>query len=354
MSEKNNFKNLMKFPKNAENESKSLPLEEIDLKDIGMSVEQNENFHLNNDESSLVQNDLSSINENIIVDDVTIKQTNNNLLSAVEDEIIDDNNKIESVVISKEELNDYINNNESASVDLTFKIENFEGPLDLLLHLIKKSKLGIEEVRLSAITEQYLAIMKQIESVDLEVASDFIEVAATLIEIKSKSLLPKMILEEEEEEDPEALLLQRINEYKLFKETIEKLKPLENVDRFYKKPEPDANKFRVVIKDMQLDMLLNAFTGIIHRVTEIKQTSAPKEVARELFTVSGKISTIKDALLLSSKIKFSELFEKSSSRNEVITTFLALLEMLKLQEIKCVQNDVFNDIEILKAEEING
>lgn len=249
---------------------------------------------------------------------------------------------ITSVADKKEE--------ELFETSLTFKIENFEGPLDLLLHLIKKSKVEIEDVKLSEITEQYLGIMKQIETVDLEVASEFIEVAATLIEIKSKALLPKFNEEENEEEDSEALLLQRLQEYKLLKETSEKLKSYENVDRFYKKPEPEASKFRIVIKDMQLDMLLDAFTGILHRVNEKEIKTTPKEVAKEVYTVSGKIAAIKDALILKQKISFKELFENSSTKNEIITTFLALLEMLKLQEITCVQNDVFNDIEIIKVE----
>lgn len=240
---------------------------------------------------------------------------------------------------------------ESENVDLTFKIENFEGPLDLLLHLIKKSKLEIEEVKLSEITEQYLKIMDQIENVDLEVASEFIEVAATLIEIKSKALLPRLELIDEDEEDPEALLLQRLAEYKLFKETIEKIKPLEDVDRYYKDPEPDAHKFRIVLKDMDMEMLVNAFTGIFHRVRDVEAKATPKEVVKEQFTVSGKVAAIKDALVLKKTVMFSNLFESSSSRDEVITTFLAILELLKLQEIKVKQNDVFSDIEIIKAEQ---
>lgn len=246
-------------------------------------------------------------------------------------------------------LNDLMGE-ENVSSDLTFKIETFEGPLDLLLHLIKKNKLEIENVKLSLITEQYLEIMNQIDKVDLEIASEFIEVAATLIEIKSKALLPKLI-EEEEEEDPEALLLQRLNEYKLFKEATEQLKPLENVDRFYKKPEPDAHKFRVVIKDMKLDMLLDAFTGILHRVQQTEKNTKPKEVVKEVFTITSKIAAIKDELVIKPKIKFSELFNNSSSRNEVITIFLAILELLKLQEIKVVQSENFEDIDIIKVEE---
>lgn len=277
--------------------------------------------------------------------------------SEISEELFSDEIKVENedvITLTAEELTEFSNSEELGFIDLTFKIENFEGPLDLLLHLIKKSKVEIEDVKLSAITEQYLEIMQQIESVDLEVASEFIEVAATLIEIKSKALLPKLITEEEDDQDPEVLLLQRLNEYKLFKESCEKLKPLESVDRFYKKPEPGAHKFRIVIKDMQLDMLLNAFTGILHRVTEVEKNTSPKQVIKEVFTVSNKIAAIKDALVIKEKIMFSELFENSSTREEIITTFLALLEMLKLQQIKCLQGEVFNDIEILKADEING
>lgn len=239
---------------------------------------------------------------------------------------------------------------DSDDSSLTFKIENFEGPLDLLLHLIKKSKVEIEDVRLSDITEQYLSIMEQIEKVDLEVASEFIEVAATLIEIKSKALLPKLQFQEEEEEDSEALLLQRLNEYKLLKESSEKLKSIENVDRFYKKPEKQAHKYRIVLKDMELDMLLNAFTRILHRAQDDEKDTTPKEVQKEIFTVSGKITAIKEALVHSDKINFKKLFQQSSTRDEIITTFLAILEMLKANEITCKQQDVFNDIEILKVE----
>ena len=240
-------------------------------------------------------------------------------------------------------------------VNLSFKIENFEGPLDLLLHLIKKSKLEIEDVKLSEITEQYLQIMKQIESVDLEVASEFIEVAATLIEIKSKALLPKLLIgDEEEEEDPELLLMQRLNEYKLFKEACEKLRPLDCISRFYKEPEPSASKFRVVLKDMTMDMLINAFTGILSRVSVAEVSDVPKEVKKESYTEQTKTAAIRDALALHNRVMFSQLFEDSSTRGEIVVTFKAILELLKLQEIKVIQNDIFGDIEILKAEEIHG
>ena len=235
--------------------------------------------------------------------------------------------------------------------EMSFKIENFEGPLDLLLQLIKQSKLSIEEVKLSEITEQYLKVIEQLSKVDMENASEFIEIAATLIEIKSKSLLPRLQEEGEEVDDNVDMLKKRLMEYQMLKETTEKLKPLENTDRFYKKPEPDANKFRYVLKDMQLDMLLDAFSRIMLRVNETKKEDEVKEIVKEKFTVHQKISTIKDSLMVRKKVYFSELFSNSISRDEVVTTFMALLELLKLQEIKVVQQENFAEIEISNVDE---
>lgn len=237
----------------------------------------------------------------------------------------------------------------STDEQMTFKIENFEGPLDLLLQFVKQSKLSIDEVKLSEITEQYLVVINQLSGIDMEQASEFIEVAATLIEIKSKSLLPKLE-EQPEEEDPEYLLKMRLKEYQMLKETTEKLKVLENTDRFYKKPEPDANKFRYVLKDMQLDMLLDAFSKLMVRVHESKKVDDVKEIQKEKFTVSQKISTIKDSLIVRKRVYFSELFSNSISRDEIVTTFMALLELLKLQEISVKQPENFADIEICKQE----
>ena len=264
----------------------------------------------------------------------------------------DSNNPAENSI-----ANDAISSAEE-SVDsdkLTFKLENFSGPLDLLLTLIKKSKLDIEDIQISELTEQYLEIMKDITTVDLEVASEFIEYAALLIEIKSKKLLPKIVENDEEELDPEYILKLRLREYQYFKEVNEKLGKLESNDKFYKQPEKEANKFRIVIKDMELDKLLDAFVGIMHKVNKIEKNKESKEIVKETFTVEQKISTIKDTLISRSHIKFSELFLESSSKEEVITTFMALLELIKMQVIKVSQDDLFSDIQIEKTgEEMNG
>jgi len=246
-------------------------------------------------------------------------------------------------------------NEEIVSDKLTFNLENFSGPLDLLLTLIKKSKLEIEDVEISKLTEQYLEVMKDITTVDMEVASEFIEYAAILIEIKSKKLLPKIEENTEDELDPEYILKLRIREYQMFKEVNEKLKEMESNDKFYKEPEKEANKFRVVIKDMKLDMLLDAFVGIMHKVNKIEKNKESKEIVKETFTVEQKISSIKDTLISRDKIKFSELFLESASRDEVITTFMALLELIKMQVIRVAQDDLFSDIQIEKTgDEING
>lgn len=270
-----------------------------------------------------------------------------------ESNLIDVNNENQN---SSSETSDFSSSESIPEIEkLTFKLENFSGPLDLLLTLIRKSKLDIEDIQISELTEQYLEIMKDISEVDLEVASEFIEYAALLIEIKSKKLLPKIVENDEDELDPEYILKLRLREYQYFKEVNEKLGKLESNDKFYKQPEKEANKFRVVIKDMELDKLLDAFVGIMHKVNKIEKSKESKEIVKETFTVEQKISSIKDTLISRNKIKFSELFLESASKDEVITTFMALLELIKMQVIRVSQDDIFSDIQIEKTgEEMNG
>lgn len=245
-----------------------------------------------------------------------------------------------------------INLNSSSNDNLvTFKFADQEGPLDLLLFLIKKSKLSIEEVKLADITDQYLEIINSCEKLNMEQTSEFIVVASELIEIKSKSLLPKTEDEEDDELDPDFLLKIRLKEHELMKEMVEKLKPLEITDRFYKQPEADANKPKIVLKDMPLDLLLNAFVDMMHRVTLKEVVNEVKEIEKEKFTVEEKTALIKDSLLLHDEVTFSSLFTRQSSKQEIVTTFMALLELLKLQEITIKQDDAFKDITILTKQE---
>ena len=238
---------------------------------------------------------------------------------------------------------------------MSFTLDNFTGPLDLLYHLVKKNKMEIEDIEISKLTEQYLEIMQDISTVDMEVASDFIEYAALLIEIKSKKILPKVNEEVEDEFDEEYILKLRLREYEMLKNATEKLKELESNDKFYKEPEKDANKYRIVIKDMQIDMLLDAFVGIMHKVNKVEKSKESKEISKETFTVEQKIANIKDVLISRDKFKFSELFLESTTKDEVITTFMALLELIKMQAIRVSQDELFSDIQIEKTGEIfNG
>lgn len=233
------------------------------------------------------------------------------------------------------------------STGVSFKLENFEGPLDLLLYLIKKSKMEIEDVELSSITEQYLQIIQNMDTIDMEAASEFIEMAAILIEIKSKALLPREP-EETDEISDEEMLKMRLREYQVLKESFDKLRARDDTNRFYRAPDPKANKVRIVLKDMQLDMLLDAFQNLMIKVNSKKEDAEPKEIQKERFTVAEKISALRDTMMLRDKVQFSELFDSSISREEIITTFMALLELLKMQEIRVTQDANYADITIMR------
>ncbi len=232
-------------------------------------------------------------------------------------------------------------------------ISNFEGPLDLLLHLIKGSKLDIVDVKLSEITEQYLEYMKDLDALDMERAAEFIEVAATLLEIKSKHLLPKdeELEEELSAEDEEAKLLRRLKEYKMFKDAGTDLSDVENVDRFYKEPDDKANDFRVVLKQMSMDNLIKAFTSLMHKIDEKEAIKVPKTIEKDRWTVEEKIFEVKTLLVKKSRTSFKKLINEDYSKSEVITIFLALLELLKMQEIKVEQKEGFGEIDIVRNEE---
>lgn len=242
---------------------------------------------------------------------------------------------------------------EDIDSSLRFKLDQFEGPLDLLYHLIKVAKIDIRDIFISQITEQYLEMMKDIDSLDMEKAADFTLMAATLLEIKSKQLLPKPeVLEESDEEDPEEKLYRQLEEYKLFKEASEKMKEIEDVGKFYKKPDDSAGEYRYELPEkLSVDALINAFSNLLHRVSVRAEEITERKIVKDRFTVAEKIAQIKDALLLKPKFKFNELFEADYSKSEIINTFLALLELLKTQIIKVEQTSTFGEIEITKREE---
>ena len=243
---------------------------------------------------------------------------------------------------------------ETEEDDYKFKLKEFEGPLDLLVHLIKITKIDIRDIFISDITEQYLEMMKEIDEVDVDKASEFIDMSATLLEIKSKHLLPR---EEElvDEEDPEERLFRQIEEYKLFKEQSEKLAKIEDINRFYKEPDRTVGEFKYELPEqLSLDLLVKAFSDLMQKMTIKAEVVQEKKIVKDRFTVAQKISQIKDVLLTKKEFKFTDMFESSYSRSEVINTFLALLELLKRQYVTVKQNNLFDEIDIVRNEDIES
>ena len=243
---------------------------------------------------------------------------------------------------------------ETEENDYKFKLDQFEGPLDLLLHLIKITKIDICDIFLSDITEQYLEIMKNIDDVDIEKASEFINMSATLLEIKSKHLLPRDPVETDEE-DPEERLIRQIEEYKLFKEQSEKLSKIEDVNKLFKAPDDSVGEFKYELPEkLSVDAMIKAFTEVMQKMTIKAEVVQEKKIQKDRFTVAQKITQIKDMLLTRDRFKFTDMFESSYSRSEMINTFLALLELLKRQYITVTQNELFDDIDVVRNDDISA
>ena len=243
---------------------------------------------------------------------------------------------------------------ETEESDFKFKLNQFEGPLDLLLHLIKITKIDICDIFLSDITEQYLKIMEDIDEVDIDKASEFINMSATLLEIKSKQLLPREPLEEDEE-DPGERLIRQIEEYQLFKQQTEKLSQIEDVNKFYKAPDDSVGEFKYEWPEkLSVDAMIKAFSELMQKMTIKAEVVQEKKIVKDRFTVAQKITHIKDLLLTRERFRFTEMFDGDYSRSEVINTFLALLELLKRQYITVSQTGLFDDIDIVRNDDINA
>jgi len=233
-----------------------------------------------------------------------------------------------------------------------FRLDNFEGPLDLLLHLIKDAKLDIMTVQLSEITKQYLEYMKDLSSIDMDRASEFIIIAATLIEIKSKHLLPVVSEERLEIEESEELLMKRLQEYNLFKETGKRLREIEDINKMYRAPGKETEKVKVIIKDMVLDKLLDAFAGLLAKQeARGKEKEEPKKIVKDRFSVAEKIVSIRGYAREHKRFPFDELFQEDMTKSEMINVFLALLELLKLQNVRVEQTGIFQQINVISNED---
>lgn len=231
-------------------------------------------------------------------------------------------------------------------VDYNTVLDNFEGPIDLLLHLIKEAKIEIREIFVSKVTEQFLEYIRSMDKLDVDRATEYLTFAATLVELKSKAVLPKEDLNLEDIEMQENFF-KRVEEYAIFKEASQKLKQQETVDRFYKEPDKSVGETKVVYTDFNLDGLVKAFFKLMMKVEEKKAADVEnRNIPKEVFTVRQKIETIREVLREREYVSFFELFSAHASRNELITTFQATLELLKHQYIRVEQNELFGDITI--------
>lgn len=233
-------------------------------------------------------------------------------------------------------------------------LENFDGPLDLLWFLVRRSKININDIFLSEITEQYLATMSQVDNLDLERASEFIEVAACLIEIKSREILPRPPVDEDPEDDPKAALIRRMEEYRLLKEASAKIKPLETTGQHYREPDPSVGKPRFILGDMTMDGLLDALKKMFVKLEFKAKSNQERALVKDRFTVADKMAQIRAFYEDADTIKFTDLFEDDYSKIEIITTFQAMLELMKGQYFRAEQHEVFGEILLHRIHEVNN
>ena len=230
------------------------------------------------------------------------------------------------------------------------QLEIFEGPLDLLLYLIKKEELDIYHIPIARITEQYLEYIHIMKMLNLDVAGEFLVMAATLMHIKSRLLLPEEELEEEElEEDPRAELVKQLIEYQKFKEAAERLKAkeIEQEEIFTRSGDEAAelSQKEGFLLEASLFDLLSAFSNVLKAVGEKEEFT---EIMEEETTVKEKIRNIMDMLRVKASLNFTEFFVGLVNRVEMVVTFLALLELIRLKEIKIRQARRFGEIRVYK------
>ncbi|MBQ8233778.1 MAG: segregation/condensation protein A [Lachnospiraceae bacterium] len=236
------------------------------------------------------------------------------------------------------------------------KLEVFEGPLDLLLHLIDKNKVDIYDIPIVEITEQYLEYIKQMESQDMNVMSEFLVMAATLVDIKCRMLLPKEVNEEGEEEDPRAELVQKLLEYKMYKYMSLELKDRQvdaarNLYREQKLPKEVASyrqpvNYEELLGDMTLGKLQAIFNSIIKRQEEKIDPirSQYGNIEKDEVDMDEKTLYVEAYAREHKVFSFRKLLERQASKMEVIVTFLVILEMMKTGSITIAQDNIFDDI----------
>ncbi len=236
---------------------------------------------------------------------------------------------------------------------MTFQLKDFDGPLDLLLFLINKEKVDIKDIFVSQITDQYITLVRGAPDLDMDEATDFLVMAATLLEIKSRAMLPRPPKVEEGEEDPEQALIRRLEEYKRFRETADAMKQFERAagNLFTKLPEEyPLPPQETELVGLTLQGLTDAFLRIWARKPDASDEKpeinhyAPRDIRRDEHNVQECMLTLLKGLRRKGCMRFEEAFSTAPTKEEVVTYFLALLELLKLGEMHLDQEGVYGDI----------
>lgn len=236
----------------------------------------------------------------------------------------------------------------------TVSLKQFDGPLDLLLTLIGKARIDIQEIFVSEITEQYLAYMAGVDELDMESASEFLQMAATLVEIKSRAMLPKPPrMEDEEGLTPEEALVRQLTEYKKFKEASREMQKLESEAREILTKLPEEFPLppqEVELTGLTLEKLTRAFARVLKRLEESRSGSGPqRHIRRDTYTVGQCMARI-GRMVRKGRCAFTALFEDAADRDEVITMFMAMLEMVKHSRLHISQESTYGEIYLERAE----
>lgn len=238
------------------------------------------------------------------------------------------------------------------------KLEVFEGPLDLLLHLIDKNKIDVYDIPIAEITEQYLDYIRKMPTEDMNVMSEFLVMAATLLDIKCKMLLPREVNEEGEEEDPRAELVERLLEYKMYKYMAYELKDrqtdaeqvlyrVKNLPKEVASYRPPLN-YEELLGDLTLNKLQDIFQSMLKRqedkIDPVRSNFG--KIEKDEIDMDAKMVYIEDYVRSHRTFSFRSLLEKQHSKVEIIVTFMVILEMMKLGRIGIIQDNLFDDIQI--------
>ena len=236
---------------------------------------------------------------------------------------------------------------------VVYHISDFDGPIDLLLELVKSAKIRIEDIFISEVTKQYVEIIKATprEELDYEYAGEFITFAAELVYLKSLRTLPK---EDEDEEDgvidEREAFINKIKEYALLKEQAEKMRDMETINRFVREPVYSDKDYRVCLTNFSLPKLVEAFARVLANSERAVRDAIPKKVVKDRFSVHEQMTHIRELIYYHGSFDFEFLFEPDFDRGDIVITFLAVLELMKYGIIKAEQEEAFGKIILYKVE----